>query len=226
MARIIPKPKNLRSTSHRTPWSYRSGTTLLYICPAGLKLILLLLFSASPFLGPHFAAGAALLIVCGAISAGLKLPELLSGSFPLLIMLLFFTAFRAFTISFGENNPVQLDKTALLSGLYLSARILLCFSAASLFFAVTTITEIRETLAKAELFIFRKRGRLSLALALMLGFLPRFFENWENALLAAKARCCKSGFKQVLLILPLVTERMIETAAETAEAMESRGLLL
>ena len=221
MARIAG---SARKKNHRIPWSYRAGTTPLHRCPAGIKLILLLLLSASPVLGLPFAGAAALIVFLGACSAGLKIRETLAGSKVLVIMLLIFTAFRA--VSIGSGRAVQIDIKALQSSLYLSMGILVCFSAASLFFAVSTVTEIRKTLASAESFLFHRKGRLSLALALMLGFLPRFFECWENAGLAAKARCCKSGLKRVLLILPLVTERMIETAAETAEAMESRALEL
>ena len=226
-------------TSYRTPWSYRAETTPLHRCPAGIKLLLLLLLPASSVLGFPFAGGAALLILIGAISARLKITELLSGSKALVIILLVFSVLRAIHMDTGQSQsiiyPAQfglnldfmqciLDLPALLSGLYFSAGILICFSAASLFFAVTTTTEIRKALAGIEYFLFRRQSRLSLALALMLGFLPRFFECWENANLAARARCCKGSLKHVMVILPLVTERMIHTAAETAEALEARGL--
>ncbi|MCL1813783.1 MAG: hypothetical protein FWG29_09730 [Treponema sp.] len=205
--------------SHRTPWAYKAGTTALHRCPAGIKLILLLLLSAAPFFGFPFAGGAAALIFIGAIFADVKPGELLSGSLPLLTLLVLFALFRSLNIDSG----IRIDSVVLQNGLYTAASILICFAAASLFFAVTTITEIRKTIAGAELLVFRRQGRLSLALALMLGFLPRFFECWENAKLAVSARCCKNRFKQVMVILPLVTERMIETAAETAEALTSRG---
>jgi energy-coupling factor transporter transmembrane protein EcfT len=230
----------------RTPWSYRAGTTPLHRCPAGIKLLFLLLLSAAPLLGLPAAAGTAALILVGALSVKLTVRELLAGSRPLAIMLVAFTLFRAIqlfpleTAAAGELKLnlvfalVSLDMEALQSGLYLAGGILVCFAAASLFFAVTTTTEIRHSLSYIELFLFRlvrgqnstarKQGRLSLGLALMLGFLPRFFECWENAGLAARARCCTGGLKRIIIILPLVTERMIETAAETAEALESRGL--
>jgi biotin transport system permease protein len=227
-------------------WSYRAGKSPLHRCPAGIKLILLLVLSAAPVFGLPAAAGAAALILIGAFSAGIGPQALLAGSKPLMIMLLLFAVFR----SFGTGQPghiavgrIGIDLAGIQSGLYLAAGILVCYSAASLFFTVTTTTEIRHSLAKAELFVIsifkkskeqedttRKQGRLSLSLALMLGFLPRFFEYWENARLAVAARGCSGGgiggFRQVMAILPLVTERMIEAAAETAEALESRGLEL
>jgi biotin transport system permease protein len=56
----------------------------------------------------------------------------------------------------------------------------------------------------------------------MLGFLPRFFEIWEDATLAWRARGGSPG-RIGTLILP-VTERMLESAFNTAEALEARGL--
>jgi energy-coupling factor transporter transmembrane protein EcfT len=72
----------------------------------------------------------------------------------------------------------------------------------------------------------RSRRRFSLGISLMLGFLPRFFEIWETANLACDARAGKKGLRRFLLLMPLIIERMMELAGETAEALESRGLLL
>jgi biotin transport system permease protein len=118
----------------------------------------------------------------------------------------------------------------------LSAGILISFAGGSLFFSVTTMTEIRRSLERAERFLrrpFRRRqpdafpqGQLSLALALMLAFLPRFFELWEAAETAVKARGCTGTFRRVTAILPLVAEGMLESASETAAALEARGVLV
>jgi biotin transport system permease protein len=124
------------------------------------------------------------------------------------------------------------------------------FSAGSLLFSVTTMAELRDSIGKAEiairsvpLAVFRKSkkkwaialvhrmeldklSRFSLGLSLMLGFLPRFFEIWEDSDVAYRARAGKKGITSLVLLIPLVTERMIEMAAETAAALESRGLFL
>jgi biotin transport system permease protein len=130
-----------------------------------------------------------------------------------------------------QTDPVSFNAEGLAGGLVFAAGVLVSFAAAALFFAVTTTTELRRSLEAVELFFrfpnsrnSRRRGRLSLAFALMLGFLPRFFELWENAETAVKARACSGRLKRIMAILPLVTERMIEAAAETAEALEARGL--
>jgi biotin transport system permease protein len=170
-----------------------------------------------------------LFVVCCALSAGIKPWELLSGSKPLAAALALMTAVRAL-----QTNPVSLNVRGFVEGLLFSAGILVSFSAASLFFSVTTMTELRRSLETVELLFRlpfksptrRRRGWLSLALALMLGFLPRFFELWENAETAVKARACNGRIRRIITILPLVTERMLEAAAETAEALEARGLTL
>jgi energy-coupling factor transporter transmembrane protein EcfT len=216
-------------TGGRTPWSYRSGTSFLHICPGGIKILFLLVLSASPLLGLPAMAAAAAFVFCCAVAAGIKPWELLAGSKPLLVILALTTAVRAL-----RTDPVSLNPGGLAGGLVFSAGILVSFSAASLFFSVTTMTELRRSLETVELLFrfsagsgtFRRRGRLSLALALMLGFLPRFFELWENAETAVKARACGGRIRRITAVLPLVTERMIETAAETAEALEARGLTL
>jgi biotin transport system permease protein len=216
-------------TGGRTPWSYRSGASFLHACPGGIKLLFLLALSASPLLGLPAIGAAAVFVVCCAVTAGIRPWELLAGSKPLAIALAFMTAVRA-----QHTNPASLNLNGLAEGLVFSAGVLVSFSAASLFFSVTTMTELRHSLESAELLFrlpsksrsLRRRGRLSLAITLMLGFLPRFFELWENAETAVKARACSGRIRRIITILPLVTERMIEMAAETAEALEARGLTL
>jgi energy-coupling factor transporter transmembrane protein EcfT len=76
-------------------------------------------------------------------------------------------------------------------------------------------------------YLFRKAGcfrSFALAFALMLSFIPRFFEVWDDTHSALRARCGKASAWQILtVVLPLVCERMIEKAIETAAALEARG---
>jgi biotin transport system permease protein len=188
----------------------------------------MLVLSASPLMGLPAIAAAAAFVFCSSAAAGIKPRELLAGSRPLVLILALTVAARAL-----RTDPVSLNPGGLAEGLVFSAGILVSFSAASLFFSVTTMTELRNSLETVELLFrlpagsrLRRRGRLSLALALMIGFLPRFFELWENAEIAVKARARLGAIRRITVILPLVTERMIETAAETAEALEARGLTL
>jgi energy-coupling factor transporter transmembrane protein EcfT len=225
----------------RTPWAYLSRKTALHRWSALIKLLLLLAFTALAVWGGIPSACAFAVILTGSLFAGMGLFALFAGSRPLVIMLVFLAVFRGIGINTETAGNLfsifTMDIAALKSGLIFSAGILVCFSAASLFFAVTTTGEIRASLASVELFFVRpflkkdkngnlerKQGRLSLAFALMLGFLPRFFEYWEMSSLAVRARGCTGKVRAIMAALPLVTERMIEAAAETAQALESRGL--
>jgi energy-coupling factor transporter transmembrane protein EcfT len=132
-----------------------------------------------------------------------------------------------------------------LGGILSGLRIMVSYCAGSLLFAVTTMRELRRSLGRAErviLGLFPQRretagrritnkadapircSRLSLGISLMLGFIPRFFELWETTNLACDARVCKRGLRRLMLIIPLVTERMMEAAADTAQALEARSL--
>jgi energy-coupling factor transporter transmembrane protein EcfT len=103
-------------------------------------------------------------------------------------------------------------------GVTIALRIFVPFAAAALLFAVTTMRELRLSLKK----VFG--NAVSLGIALMLGFIPRFFALWEMANEACTARAGKRGLRRLFLLLPLVTEQMMEAAADTAQALQSRGL--
>jgi biotin transport system permease protein len=131
-------------------------------------------------------------------------------------------------------------------GLLAAVGLFIPFAAAALLFSVTTMRELRLSLSLVEKGITRKfprggaearrrRGKegkeeerhipfFSLGLSLMLGFIPRFFEMWDDANLACDSRSCRRGLRRLFLLLPLVTERMIEASANTALALEARGL--
>jgi biotin transport system permease protein len=133
-------------------------------------------------------------------------------------------------------------------GLHQGICFIVSFCAGALLFSVTTMQELRESLGRLEAAcagLFQRPGRFfhgrekngpsntrraysgfSLGLSLMLGFLPRFFEIWESAGLAFDARGGKRGLRRLTILIPLTIERMMEAAAETAEALDSRGLSL
>jgi biotin transport system permease protein len=180
---------------------------------------LLFLISTLAFaLGPPLLAAGTLLVLAGSLAAGMRPWELLRGVKPLLLMALLVTLCRFL----GRDSETLAfpNRRGLAEGLVFGWGILLAFCAASLFFSTTTMTEIKDSLDKLGL------KRLSLGLALMLGFLPRFFAVWEAAELAYRARCGKRGLPQLLALVPLVLERLILSAGETAAALEARGCAL
>lgn len=204
-----------------TPWAYRKGHSRLHRIDAGLKLLALLALSGAAFLPvrPPLTLGClALFLVLAALSAGVRPWTLLRGSAPLLTFVLAAALFQGTRFS-----PPGFDPSGLGAGGLFAARIAVSFMAGSLFFQVTTAGEIQKSLARAEDALRIRRFRPSLAIALMLGFLPRFFEAWEAAETAWDSRAGRKGAARVAGLVPLVIETMLEKAAETAEAMEARG---
>jgi len=203
------------------PFRYRDGKTVLHRVPAGLKLLVVMVISTVACISIYGLAAALGLLLAASIAARIPPWELLKGArilalLSLCIMLL------------NYQTPVV--------GLITVLRIFVPFAAAALLFAVTTMRELRLSLGALEIRLRNlfSTGRasnqrfafFSLGISLMLCFIPRFFELWETANLACDARQCKRGPRRLLLLVPLVTERMMESAANTAQALEARNLEL
>ncbi|GHV75018.1 hypothetical protein AGMMS49940_23200 [Spirochaetia bacterium] len=204
------------------PYAYRPGKSVLHRLPGGVKLLALFLISTLAFIfGPPALAAGTLLVIAGSLAARIDPRQLLRGSKPLLVMVLMVGICRSIGLETTERGSlVFLNREGLAASLSFGWSIILAFGAASLFFSVTTMTEIKDSLDRLRL------KRLSLGISLMLGFLPRFFAVWEGAELAYRARCGKKGLAQLRALLPLVMERMLVSAGETAAALEGRGCLL
>lgn len=230
-----------------TPYAYRSGTTLLHRTGAGWKLLTLLALSVASFaFGLPGLLCSAASIVAAAAAARLSPRRLLAGIGPLLFVTLFVVALRALVLP-SDGAWLAIDYMGLREGIFFALSVLIAFSGGSILFATTTTAELREAVATAEEAVttplvraLRKsrrawcrnaaaaleRSTLSLVIALTLGFLPRVFEIWEAAEEARAARCGKKGLRGTAAMLPLVIERLMEMAAETARAMEGRGATL
>jgi len=204
--------------SPSVPFRYRAGKTILHRVPAGIKLLAVMVLSTVAYFSLYGLAAAIVLILAASIAARIPPWELLKGSRMLALMSL---------------CVMLINVRAPVTGLVTALRIFVPFAAAALLFAVTTMRELRLSLGALEtrlrnLFATRARPQrfafFSLGISLMLGFIPRFFELWETANLACDARVCKRGPRRLLILVPLVTERMMEAAAGTALALEARGL--
>lgn len=219
-------------------FAYRGGKTMLHRAPAGLKLLSMLALSIAAYSSLAGLAAAALVILAGSIIARIPPHELLHGSKPLVILSLCILLVKTFEpgapgittpeiIVFNVYIPdlfiPGISGAGFFAGILTALRILASFAAAALLFAVTTMRELRLSLGAIEKRVFGS-GRISLGISLMLGFIPRFFELWETMNLACDARSCKKGLRRLILLIPLVTERMMEAAADTALALEARGL--
>ena len=210
--------------SKPTPWAYRKGTSPLHRIPAGSKLIFLLALSLASFipgagiLSFVIPGVIAIILIALSIAAGVGPGALLRGSGPLFIVVIGVFFFQAL-----EFSPLGLNLQGLRESLIFCVRIGLAFAAGALLFSVTTPGEIRKSLSRAEVALHLEKLKLSLSISLMLGFLPRFFEVWENLNLAWKSRAGKNNLRRLKVLVPLAVERMMLNAAETAEAMEARG---
>jgi len=200
------------------PFRYRAGKTILHRAPAGFKLLAVMVLSTAACVSIYGLAAALTLILAASIAARIPPWELLKGARMLALVSLCI-------ILLNYQTPVV--------GLITALRIFVPFAAAALLFAVTTMRELRLSLGALETGlknIFARRQKpqrfafFSLGISLMLGFIPRFFDLWETANLACDARQCKRGPRRLLLLVPLVTERLMESAADTALALEARGL--
>jgi len=214
-----------------TPWSYlppggkhTTGSSLLHKLPAGIKLAFLLLISLASFFPGTDSQSLILLVVIAFIlaalsfAAGIGPPALLRGSGPLLLVV-----FWAFLLQAVEFSPFRISSAGLARALIFSLRIAAAFSAGTLLFAVTTPYEIRKSLSRLEKLLRIEKLYFSLYISLMLGFLPRFFEVWEDLRIAWKSRGGKNNLSIIVTLVPIAIERMMRKAAETAAAMEARG---
>ena len=206
----------------RLPFGYRRGKTVLHRAPAGLKLFCVIAISGiASFCLPGLAVSTLLIF---AASAAARIPpwQLLRGSRPLAVLSLCIVLFKTFEFEGPGINIFALripatSAAGFFEGMVIVLRIFVPFAAAALLFAVTTMRELCLSLKKVSGTYF------SLGISLMLGFIPRFFELWEMSNLACEARSCKRGPRRLLIIIPLVIERMMEAAADTALALEARG---
>lgn len=223
-----------------TPYSYRSGNSLLYRLPALGKLGILLLLSVLSFTAsPVILSLCAILVFSGALNAQTAVRELFAGSRALLISSLFIVIIKTLSFEAPYANGAGFRE-----GLLFVWRIMTVYSAAALFFSCTSTVELRSAAEKMETVLTSLPRRIlfqmgnpkalrlkklleknygALALALMLAFIPRIFFVWETAQTAYTARYGKKGLRSLLYIVPLVTERMIEAAAESAIALQARG---
>jgi len=228
-----------------TPFGYRAGKTLPHRMPAGLKLIFIIIVSAFAFASVRGLCVSALLLLMACAFARMPPQSLLKGSKPLVILSLCVIILKSMALE-GEGVATPeiyifklyiqsiyipfISVKGFLGGLLAGAGLFVPFAAAALLFRVTTMRELRLSLALVEKsvmrFFFPHREHtpfFSLGITLMLGFIPRFFEMWDDANLCCDSRSCKRGIRRVFLLLPLVIERMMEASANTALALEARG---
>jgi len=234
------------------PFHYRAGKTVLHRAPAAIKLLCVIMLSAAAFSSTYGLAAAILLILAASLAARIPPHELLKGSKPLIILSLCIVLLKTVQAGEGIATPEivicnfyipdiylpNISAKGFVDGIIMFLRMALTFAAAALLFSVTTMRELRLSLAAIEISLKKLWGvshrgarrakkptaYFSLSICLMLGFMPRFFDLWETANLACEARSCKRGLRRLFILIPLVTEQMMEAAADTALSLEARAL--
>jgi biotin transport system permease protein len=225
-------------------FSYKTRPSPLHRLPAGGKLIFLLVISSAVFFFGLAALlpGVILILVLASI-AGLRPTELLRGSRIFFISAVLVLALRSLSFT-----APYFSLEGFFDGLGFSFSLLFCFASSSLFFSVSSQSQILASLSHAErrvrsIFppLFRRlvprrnqgpaknedaeprAAFISLALSLMLGFIPRFFSLWDDMEKAYTARAGGNGIQKLRRLIPPLTEAMLEAAAETERALEARG---
>ena len=211
------------------PFAYRAGKTILHRAPAGFKFLCVIVFSALCFASIPALIAAIVLVITSAATARVSPRQLLRGSKPLAVMSLIIVLTK--TIHPWTSEIINMK--GLFDGNITVLRIFVSYATAALLFTVTSMRELRHSLTAVELSLKKTFVRskappntafFSLGISLMLGFIPRFFDLWETSNLALQARSGKRGLRRLFLLIPLVTERMMETAADTALALQARGV--
>jgi biotin transport system permease protein len=205
------------------PFEYRPGRGPLRRCPAPVKLLALVFLSIAAYGSLPGLCGAAVLITVAALAAGIRPWKLLRGSRPVFRLALLFLLLRIVEFDPGKAPFFRVQGAAIPGGLMQGLSMIVSFSAGALLFAVTTMGELRDSLGGPGCLRRGFRYRAGLTLSLALGFLPRFFEIWEAADMAWRARGGKKNLARIAVLIPLAAERMLESAFNTAEALEARS---
>jgi energy-coupling factor transporter transmembrane protein EcfT len=217
-------------TRQRPPYAYRHRKTILHRVPAGIKLICMIAISVAACSSPYGLAASIPLVIILSLIARIPFWELFRGSKPLVVISLFVIIVKTINIDWGLGTGdwgLGIGGRAEFTDAVITVlRIFTPLAAASLFFAVTTMRELRLSVTAFELRLRRKKTGVSsfgLGIGLMMGFIPRFFNFWEMSNIACDARSCKRGPRRMLILIPLVIERMMAAAADTALAVEARN---
>ncbi|MDR2509047.1 MAG: hypothetical protein LBC77_00215 [Spirochaetaceae bacterium] len=208
---------------------YRRGHGILYRANAGIKLLLLFVFSIAVTRLP-----VTITLVCNVLAAvfalysGFTIKEFLIDIKPALYYALFLYAAGALS-SLSPRPGVEFF-------LYAS-RLFFIIQISALFFRGTTSIEIKDTLCDIELFSRRLivklpfakrislRPRHALRIALALSFIPQLFSLWHKLNTAYRARGGKGGIQKIRLLLRALLSLSFHAAAEKARALAARGVI-
>ncbi|MDR2194179.1 MAG: energy-coupling factor transporter transmembrane protein EcfT [Treponema sp.] len=206
-----------------TPYAYKAGDSFLHHLPAGIKLAGLLVISTAAFV--FFPAGVIVsfvFIAAASVAAHIPLRHLYRGS-----RFIFFMALMMLVFHSISWEPLGFSDVGFREGLRFALGLFAAFASCALFFTVTAMTELQASLDSLRPpipVLAHLISNFTLGITLMLGFMPRFFEVWEDAETAYKARAGKNGIGKLVFLIGVTLERMIQLSFETAVALEMRSV--
>jgi biotin transport system permease protein len=192
---------------------YLQGSGLLHRTPAWIKLAVLVLAGSCLF-AVHGAGG--LLLACGIsgvllVLTGASAATVWRHTRGVLLILAFVAAFTAYFNGWSRALETVLRVMALV-GLALAVTVST---------RTTDLIEVCERALKPlEALRLVDAGRVALALALTLRFVPEIWRNYQDIREAQAARGL--GANPLALIVPLIV-RTLKRAEEVADAIDARG---
>lgn len=191
-------------------FSYRKGNSILHRIPALLKILFMMVFCVTAFLGGSTETAEEILqkTVCFqllyCICTCILLFFLSKASVRSVIQMrwvmwfgLMVTVFRLFPEDYSILKSFDLYKPVLVNGLLAGGlytiRFLFATFVCQLVFETTSSLEIREGFENIHLAVcrglpFMKRFNLAFVISLAVTFIPEVFETWEKVSKASRAR--------------------------------------
>lgn len=231
-------------------FSYRKGNSVLHKMPALVKILFMMVFCVTCFLGGQMETTdeilkiSTLIQLLYCICICILLFILGKGSFITVIQMrwvlwfgLLVTVFRLFPDDFETIKNYDLYKPILKSGLFAGGLYTLRFFFASfacqIIFETTSSLEIRESfesvhLVAEKIFPFMKKFNLAFVISLAVTFIPEVFETWNKVRLATKARQGKKRrfFGTLLSEMTALLSVLLGLAETKRKAILNRGFSL
>jgi energy-coupling factor transporter transmembrane protein EcfT len=208
---------------------YKKGTAFVYRIPAAVKLILIVPLSIliMRLTLPALAAGIGLFAAAAGASR-FSLREQARGIAPAIHYGLLYHAINLAVRFIGRHADIT-PSFFIPSGVWalLVCRLALIMQLSTLFFCTTSAVEIKEALQTIEIKArtalgAAPRAPLSVALSLLLSFIPEIFEQWNTLDAAYALRGGKNPLKRIRVVFTALLPILFYAASERAKALAMR----
>ncbi|MCX7655729.1 MAG: energy-coupling factor transporter transmembrane protein EcfT [Treponemataceae bacterium] len=211
----------------QSAFTFIPGKGFLYQIKAGWKLAGLFVLSVlSLWRELSFLFSLDMVLLFLVYLSRLSLKNLFGGAKGLFITLGIILFVQSLRIPEQEGYvlPLVISYSALVGGLPLVVGVITTYLGAAMVYTTTPLWEMRRLLENIEGRLFpKRRSWISFALAMVLAFIPRIFELWQETETAYVLRGGKRGIQELLVLLPLMLERLFQEGSERSAAMECRG---